>query len=278
MFEVHSQEAPGRPVQLRLPGIAAFGRPHETAAEHPCDPAAPGRGPAAPGSVRRSETLRRSIEAGREAGAVDDLRVTERRRAAAVIVRDGCVLMVRERSLGPSGRHDGLEYWTLPGGGIADGETPEEAVRREVEEEVGLTPLSTRYLIDVPYPSGLTACFAVTVADGEPPGRPRRTALRLPEPGFGGLGPAASREPRNNGCSHPNHDRGVARTLTVAQAVQPPRISDRLTGERDDHNGQAEAASGTRWGPHGPREVWAACGRLHGLERYRTAHLTAVVP
>jgi 8-oxo-dGTP diphosphatase len=94
--------------------------------------------------------------------------MAERRRAAAVIVRDGRVLMVRERSLGPSGRHDGLEYWTLPGGGIADGETAEEAVRREVEEEVGLTPLTTRYLIDVPYPSGVTACFAVTVADGTP--------------------------------------------------------------------------------------------------------------
>ena len=94
--------------------------------------------------------------------------MAERRRTAAVIVRDGRVLMVRERSLGPSGRHDGLEYWTLPGGGIVDGESAEEAVRREVQEEVGLIPLTTRYLIDVPYPSGPTACFAVTVADGTP--------------------------------------------------------------------------------------------------------------
>ncbi|MDG4760478.1 NUDIX hydrolase [Micromonospora sp. WMMD710] len=94
--------------------------------------------------------------------------MTLRRRAAAVIVRGNRVLMVRERGRGPSGRHDGQEYWTLPGGGIAAGETAEDAVRREVVEEVGLRPLAVRYLLDVPYPSGLTSCFAVQVADGEP--------------------------------------------------------------------------------------------------------------
>ncbi|MET7951777.1 NUDIX hydrolase [Micromonospora sp. NPDC005324] len=94
--------------------------------------------------------------------------MTLRRRAAAVIVCGDRVLMVRERGQGPSGRHDGQEYWTLPGGGIAAGETAEDAVRREVVEEVGLRPLAVRYLLDVPYPSGLTSCFAVQVADGEP--------------------------------------------------------------------------------------------------------------
>jgi 8-oxo-dGTP diphosphatase len=94
--------------------------------------------------------------------------MSQRRRAAAVIVRDGRVLMVRERGTGPDGRHDGVEYWTLPGGAIADGETPEEAVRREVHEEVGLHATGVRYLQDLPYPSGLTSCYAVDVADGEP--------------------------------------------------------------------------------------------------------------
>ncbi|MDG4795115.1 NUDIX hydrolase [Micromonospora sp. WMMD1082] len=97
----------------------------------------------------------------------DDV-VMRRARAAAVIVRGGRLLMVRERGLGPSGRHDGQEYWTLPGGGIAAGETAEDAVRREVAEEIGLLPVAVRYLLDVPYPSGMTACFAVEVADGEP--------------------------------------------------------------------------------------------------------------
>ena len=34
-------------------------------------------------------------------------------------------------------------YWTLPGGGIAWGESPEEAVQRELAEETGLQTLGT---------------------------------------------------------------------------------------------------------------------------------------
>ncbi|MGW0390176.1 NUDIX hydrolase [Streptomyces sp. NPDC003042] len=92
----------------------------------------------------------------------------ERRRVAAVIIRDGCVLMVRERGRGPSGLHDGPEYWTLPGGGVESGETPLDAVRREVAEETGLRALEVRYAYEAPYPSGWTGCFRVEVAPGEP--------------------------------------------------------------------------------------------------------------
>ncbi|MEU2831391.1 NUDIX hydrolase [Streptomyces lavendulae] len=92
----------------------------------------------------------------------------ERRRVAAVIVRGGSVLMVRERGRGPSGQHDGAEYWTLPGGGVEPGEDPEAAVRREVAEETGLRALSVRYAYEAPYPSGWTTCFRVEVAAGEP--------------------------------------------------------------------------------------------------------------
>jgi 8-oxo-dGTP diphosphatase len=90
--------------------------------------------------------------------------VTERKRAAAVIMRDGRLLMVHERSR----RSGGGEWWTLPGGGIEPGETPEEAVRREVFEETGLVVGDARYVLEMPYPSGMTSVFAVTVADGEP--------------------------------------------------------------------------------------------------------------
>ncbi|MGK5731877.1 NUDIX hydrolase [Streptomyces sp. URMC 124] len=94
--------------------------------------------------------------------------MVDRKRAAAVIIRDGKLLMVKERGTGPGGRHDGHEYWTLPGGGIAPGESAEQAAMREVREEVGLRPLSAEFLYDVPYPSGWTACYRVRVADGEP--------------------------------------------------------------------------------------------------------------
>ena len=81
-----------------------------------------------------------------------------------MIVRDGRVLMVHERSR----RSGGGEWWTLPGGGLRPGETAEEALRREVFEETGLIVSDARYVLEMPYPSGMTSVFAVTVADGEP--------------------------------------------------------------------------------------------------------------
>ena len=72
--------------------------------------------------------------------------------------------MVNERS-----RRRGLQgWWTLPGGGIERGETAEQAVRREVLEETGLVAKDVDYLWDMPYPSGMTSVFLVSVDDGEP--------------------------------------------------------------------------------------------------------------
>jgi ADP-ribose pyrophosphatase YjhB (NUDIX family) len=53
--------------------------------------------------------------------------------ASAVLFRGEAVLLI-ERDGGPNEGH-----WSLPGGTIGMGETAEDAARREVEEETGLT-------------------------------------------------------------------------------------------------------------------------------------------
>lgn len=60
-----------------------------------------------------------------------ELRIREAARAIVVAEADRRVLLVRFEF--PAGTR-----WAVPGGGIDDGETPEEAIRRELFEEVGL--------------------------------------------------------------------------------------------------------------------------------------------
>jgi ubiquinone/menaquinone biosynthesis C-methylase UbiE/8-oxo-dGTP pyrophosphatase MutT (NUDIX family)/uncharacterized protein YbaR (Trm112 family) len=55
-----------------------------------------------------------------------------RQRAGALIIRDRKLLTYHLRS-------EKKEYWRIPGGGIEAGESPEQAARRELHEELGLT-------------------------------------------------------------------------------------------------------------------------------------------
>ncbi|HET6384312.1 MAG TPA: (deoxy)nucleoside triphosphate pyrophosphohydrolase [Armatimonadota bacterium] len=61
--------------------------------------------------------------------------------AVAIIIQDGLVLLTRRS---PGAHLAGL--WEFPGGKIAPGESPEEAVRREVHEETGLVVTPGRLL------------------------------------------------------------------------------------------------------------------------------------
>ena len=53
-------------------------------------------------------------------------------RACAIIIEEGRILLMHRRKAG-------IEYYTVPGGKIEPGETPEQACVREVLEETGLT-------------------------------------------------------------------------------------------------------------------------------------------
>ena len=69
-----------------------------------------------------------------------------RDRSVAFVVRDGKILMERLT-------YGGRTFYSIPGGGIEDGETPEQAAIRELKEECGLDgvivkPLAVVYARD----------------------------------------------------------------------------------------------------------------------------------
>ncbi|MFD4988437.1 NUDIX domain-containing protein [Streptomyces sp. NPDC058374] len=86
----------------------------------------------------------------------------------AVVRRGDEVLLVRER-LGAGGE----SLWSLPGGGVEDGELAHGALRRELREETGLLvgdPVRTAFLVHVDsasHPSAWAAAFEVGGWSGE---------------------------------------------------------------------------------------------------------------
>lgn len=56
-------------------------------------------------------------------------------RSVAIVIRDGKILMER---LCYKNANNGKEFFSVPGGGIEEGETPEQAALRELKEECGL--------------------------------------------------------------------------------------------------------------------------------------------
>ncbi len=60
-------------------------------------------------------------------------------RVSALCIRDGALLLIEHKSFAPDDPALPESYWILPGGGVERGETLDEAVRREMLEETGLS-------------------------------------------------------------------------------------------------------------------------------------------
>ena len=80
--------------------------------------------------------------------------MTLRPRVCGAIVQGDTILMVHQS--------DGdRSFWTLPGGGVEPGESLEEAVLREVMEEVRLSGKVVKLLFEDAYAYGPVHCFLV---------------------------------------------------------------------------------------------------------------------
>lgn len=84
-------------------------------------------------------------------------------RSVAVVTRSGKILMERVF-------YFGREFFTLPGGGIEEGETPEQAVLRELKEECGLDGTVVRPLAKLYKEDGAAEySFEVSIPAGHEP-------------------------------------------------------------------------------------------------------------
>ncbi len=85
---------------------------------------------------------------------------------AAIIHKDGKIFAT-QRGYGAY-----KDYWEFPGGKIEAGETPEEALIREIKEELATTIQPERFLMTVEYnyPEFHLSmdCFICSIVEGEP--------------------------------------------------------------------------------------------------------------
>ena len=85
----------------------------------------------------------------------------------AVLLRDGCVLLARRSAARKA--YPGL--WSFPGGHVERGEDLEQALHRELGEEVGIVPVECHPLAPITDPHVATTTYrmyAVTAWQGEP--------------------------------------------------------------------------------------------------------------
>ena len=81
-----------------------------------------------------------------------------RNRGAAIIVQEGKIVLIKRI-------REGEIYYVFPGGGIEEGETPEEATKREAYEELGVHIKVEHLIAKVEY-KGTEYYFNAHIIDG----------------------------------------------------------------------------------------------------------------
>jgi ADP-ribose pyrophosphatase YjhB (NUDIX family) len=147
--------------------------------------------------------------------------------AIAVVERsDGAVLLVR---------HSYRMRWGTPGGLLARGETPREAVRREVAEEVGLDVeiVAEPAVVVDPEPQRVDVIFRCVVAGGADPDAARPRSPEIVE----------CRWFPADELPELQHETGAALRALARTAVEPlgvrPRRRRAGAGDRVDRDGAA---------------------------------------
>lgn len=89
--------------------------------------------------------------------------MAERSRSVAIVIRNGKILMEKVH-------YSGRTFFTVPGGGIEDGENPEKTVIRELKEECNVDGKIKRPLAVQHFPDGSSVySFEVAIPDDQEP-------------------------------------------------------------------------------------------------------------
>lgn len=83
-----------------------------------------------------------------------------RTRSAAIFIQNNSLALIERHRAG-------LHYFTFPGGGVDEGETPEQAVVREVSEELGMEVRVVRLVAKVWFRGNPQFFFLVEQVGGE---------------------------------------------------------------------------------------------------------------